>query len=140
MTGGGAGAATSTGQKFSDWCVPPAAPRRRLSLLPVAVDVGYQAISPDGREVLLIAGAAGQQNLYVYPLDELRRILQLMVGELNASHLGVSPPPGSAPPSTCPSRRHTLRRGAGLAQLPGEQLTAAPRTHAAADPPRRMGP
>lgn len=47
--------------------------RRRLSLLPVAVDVGYQAISPDGKQVLLIAGAAGQQNLYVYSLDEISR-------------------------------------------------------------------
>ncbi len=47
--------------------------RRRLSLLPVAVDVGYQAISPDGKQVLLIAGAAGQQNLYLFPLDELAR-------------------------------------------------------------------
>jgi Tol biopolymer transport system component/C-terminal processing protease CtpA/Prc len=183
--------------------------RRRLSLLPVAVDVGYQAISPDGKQVLLIAGAAGQQNLYLFPLDELareepvarqltstpgakgdaywspdgkevyyldagriqsltvdsrqvrpvavtaemevdfarekvavfeqawsylrdhfyderfhgadwravhgryaphvagartpdelRRVLQLMAGELNASHLGVSPPPGSSTPST----------------------------------------
>jgi C-terminal processing protease CtpA/Prc len=37
------------------------------------VDVGYQAISPDGKSVLLIAGAAGQQNLYVYPLDERSR-------------------------------------------------------------------
>jgi Tol biopolymer transport system component/C-terminal processing protease CtpA/Prc len=183
--------------------------RRRLSLLPVAVDVSYQAISPDGKQLLLIAGSAGQQNLYVYPLDELsreepvvrqltstpgakgdafwspdgkevyyldagkiqsvavesrqvravpvqaemevdfarekvalfeqawsylrdhfyderfhgadwpavraryaphaagartpdelRRVLQLMVGELNASHLGVSPPPGTVTPST----------------------------------------
>jgi C-terminal processing protease CtpA/Prc len=183
--------------------------RRRLSLLPAAVDVGYQAISPDGKQVLLIAGAAGQQNLYLFPLDELardepvarqltstpgakgdaywspdgkevyyldagriqsltvdsrqvrpvavtaemevdfarekvavfeqawsylrdhfyderfhgadwravhsryaphvagartpdelRRVLQLMAGELNASHLGVSPPPGSSTPST----------------------------------------
>ncbi len=47
--------------------------RRRLTLLPVNVDVGYQAINPDGKSVLLIAGAAGQQNLYVYPLDELSR-------------------------------------------------------------------
>ncbi len=181
--------------------------RRRLSLLPVGVDVNYQAISPDGKWVLMIASAVNQQNLYVYSLDELarepavtrqltstpgqksfaqfspdskeifyldngriqitpldarqpgrplavvaemdvdfarekmeifrqawsymrdnfydpnfhganwtavraeyepqvagartpdevRRILQLMVGELNASHLGVSPPPGGAP-------------------------------------------
>ncbi|HLU25586.1 MAG TPA: S41 family peptidase [Longimicrobiales bacterium] len=31
---------------------------------------------------------------------ELRRALQLMVGELNASHLGVNPPGGSSSPST----------------------------------------
>ncbi|HKP75587.1 MAG TPA: S41 family peptidase, partial [Longimicrobiaceae bacterium] len=183
--------------------------RRRLSALPVGVDVDYQAISPDGKWVLLIASNANRQNLYLYPLDELsrdepvlrqltstaggkgdaywtpdskevfyldggrissiavdggqpkplavnaelevdferekiavfeqawmylnqhfydprfhgvdwdalypryerrvagartpdemRRVLQLMVGELDASHLGVNPPPGSATPST----------------------------------------
>jgi len=47
--------------------------RQRLSLLPVGVDVNYQTISPDGKSVLMIAGAAGQQNLYVYSLDELAR-------------------------------------------------------------------
>jgi tricorn protease len=47
--------------------------RKRLSLLPVGVDVGYQTISPDGKWLLMIAGAAGQQNLYVYPLDELAK-------------------------------------------------------------------
>ena len=47
--------------------------RRRLSILPVGVDVTYQEISPDGKSVLMIAGAAGQQNLYVYSLDELSR-------------------------------------------------------------------
>lgn len=47
--------------------------RRRLSVLPVGVDVGYQTISPDGKWVLMIAGAAGQQNLYIYSLDELAR-------------------------------------------------------------------
>jgi len=45
--------------------------RQRLSLLPVGVDVSYQTISPDGKQVLMIAGAAGQQNLYTYSLDEL---------------------------------------------------------------------
>ena len=45
--------------------------RRRLSLLPVGVDVLTHAMSPDGKSVVLIADAAGQQNLYVYPLDEL---------------------------------------------------------------------
>ncbi len=47
--------------------------RRRLSLLPVGVDVFYQTISPDGKYVLMIAGAVNQTNLYLYPLDELSR-------------------------------------------------------------------
>ena len=47
--------------------------RRRLSLLPVGVDVFYQSISPDGKWALMIAGAVNQMNLYVYPLDELAR-------------------------------------------------------------------
>ena len=47
--------------------------RRRLSILPVGVDVNAQTISPDGRSLLLTATAAGQQNLYVYSLDELSR-------------------------------------------------------------------
>ena len=47
--------------------------RRRLSLLPVGVDVTAQAISPDGRTLLLTATAEGQQNLYTYSLDELAR-------------------------------------------------------------------
>ncbi|MBC7930469.1 MAG: PD40 domain-containing protein [Rubrivivax sp.] len=47
--------------------------RRRLSLLPVGVDVFYQTISPDGKFVLMIAGAVNQTNLYVYPLEELSR-------------------------------------------------------------------
>ena len=47
--------------------------RRRLSILPVGVDVASQTISPDGRWLLLTATAAGQQNLYVYSLDELAR-------------------------------------------------------------------
>jgi tricorn protease len=47
--------------------------RRRLSFLPVGVDVGAAVIAPDGKSVLLVASAAGQQNLYTYPLDELSR-------------------------------------------------------------------
>jgi Tol biopolymer transport system component/C-terminal processing protease CtpA/Prc len=45
--------------------------RRRLSILPVGVDVTAQTISPDGRSLLLTASAEGQQNLYIYSLDEL---------------------------------------------------------------------
>ena len=45
--------------------------RRRLSILPVGLDVGSTAsISPDGKILLLTAGAAGQQNLYTYSMDE----------------------------------------------------------------------
>jgi Tol biopolymer transport system component/C-terminal processing protease CtpA/Prc len=47
--------------------------RRRLSLLPVGVDVFYQTVSPDGKYVLMVAGAVNQTNLYVFPLDELSR-------------------------------------------------------------------
>jgi C-terminal processing protease CtpA/Prc len=47
--------------------------RRRLSLLPVGIDVRYQTISPDGKLVLMIASVANQSNLYVFPLDELSK-------------------------------------------------------------------
>jgi len=47
--------------------------RQRLSFLPIGVDAGTQAISPDGKWVLMTASAEGQQNLYVYSLDELSR-------------------------------------------------------------------
>ncbi|MBV9926473.1 MAG: PD40 domain-containing protein [Acidobacteria bacterium] len=47
--------------------------RRRLSLLPVDVDVYYQTVSPDGKYLLMLAGAVGQNNIYLYPLDELSR-------------------------------------------------------------------
>ena len=47
--------------------------RDRLSLLPVEVDVGALAISPDGKTALLTANSAGETNLYVYPLDDLAK-------------------------------------------------------------------
>lgn len=47
--------------------------RRRLSFLPVGLDVNYQTISPDGKWVALIANAANQGNIYIYSLDELSR-------------------------------------------------------------------
>jgi tricorn protease len=47
--------------------------RRRLSLLPVGVDVNYQTISPDGKWVAMVASAANQANLYLYSIDELAR-------------------------------------------------------------------
>ncbi len=47
--------------------------RQRLSLLPVGVDPNAFSISPDGKSLLMTASAAGQQNLYLYSLDELAR-------------------------------------------------------------------
>jgi Tol biopolymer transport system component/C-terminal processing protease CtpA/Prc len=47
--------------------------RRRLSLLPVGVDTSGQTISADGKFVLLNATAAGEQNLYVFPLEDQPR-------------------------------------------------------------------
>jgi Tol biopolymer transport system component/C-terminal processing protease CtpA/Prc len=47
--------------------------RRRASALPVGVDVSRQEISPDGKWLLLTASAAGQQNLYVFSIDELSK-------------------------------------------------------------------
>lgn len=47
--------------------------RQRLSLLPVGVDANSLSISPDGKWLLMTALAAGQQNLYLYSLDELSR-------------------------------------------------------------------
>jgi tricorn protease len=47
--------------------------RQRLSIVPVGLDVDAQVLSPDGKSVLLVAREAGQQNLYVYSLDELAR-------------------------------------------------------------------
>ena len=44
--------------------------RQRLSLVPSGLDVGEAFISPDGKTAVLIAGAAGQQNLYSWSLDE----------------------------------------------------------------------
>jgi hypothetical protein len=47
--------------------------RKRLSLLPVGLDVNYQTISPDGKWVAMVANAANQSNIYIYSLDELSR-------------------------------------------------------------------
>jgi Tol biopolymer transport system component/C-terminal processing protease CtpA/Prc len=47
--------------------------RRRAAVLPTGVDVLRQEISPDGKWILLTAMAAGQQNLYVYSIDELSK-------------------------------------------------------------------
>ena len=47
--------------------------RQRLSVLPTGVDVQSVSLSPDGKFAVLVASAAGQTNLYSWPLDELSR-------------------------------------------------------------------
>lgn len=47
--------------------------RERLSILPVGLQSTYQAISPDGKWLLISAFVVNQVNLYAYPLDELSR-------------------------------------------------------------------
>jgi tricorn protease len=43
--------------------------RRRLTLLPIGVDVGTIALSPDGKALVFNAAAEGQQNLYAFSVD-----------------------------------------------------------------------
>lgn len=43
--------------------------RRRLTLLPIGVDVGTIALSPDGKTMVFNAAAEGQQNLYAFSVD-----------------------------------------------------------------------
>ncbi len=45
--------------------------RQRLSLLRLGLNVGEQAISPDGKTLLVLASAEGQFNLYTISLDDL---------------------------------------------------------------------
>ena len=45
--------------------------RERLSLLPTGLDIESAVVSPDGKLLLLNANAAGQQNLYLYGIDDL---------------------------------------------------------------------
>ncbi len=47
--------------------------RQRLTVLPTGVDVRSLDVSPDGRQLLLVAEAAGQPNLWTWSLDELAR-------------------------------------------------------------------
>ena len=42
---------------------------RRLTLLPVGVNVGAISLSPDGKTLVFNARAEGQQNLYAYSVD-----------------------------------------------------------------------
>ena len=44
--------------------------RTRLSIVPVGVDVGVQALSPDGKQVVVTSNVAGQTNIFAYAFDE----------------------------------------------------------------------
>lgn len=72
-SGAGAPASGRSGQQVGPVSIVFEDIRRRLSLLPVGVNVGSHAISPDGKWLLLTAAAAGQSNLYAFPLDELSK-------------------------------------------------------------------
>ncbi len=47
--------------------------RERLSRIPIGLDVNDEVISPDGKSLLINSAVAGQDNLYIYSLDELSR-------------------------------------------------------------------
>ena len=47
--------------------------RQRLTLLPVGLDINDSTISPDGKWLGLAASSGGQDNLYVYSIDELAK-------------------------------------------------------------------
>jgi hypothetical protein len=44
--------------------------RTRLSLVPIGVDVGVQALSADGKQVVVTSNVAGQTNVFSYAFDE----------------------------------------------------------------------
>jgi len=70
-TGSPSGAATGNDDADDSEPVPPDFDgiRRRLTLLPIGVDVGTIALSPDGKTLVFNAAAEGQQNLYAYSVD-----------------------------------------------------------------------
>jgi Tol biopolymer transport system component/C-terminal processing protease CtpA/Prc len=47
--------------------------RQRATVVPAGLDVSEAFISPDGKTAVLIAGAAGQENLYSWSLDDLAK-------------------------------------------------------------------
>lgn len=65
---------------------------RRVSLLPVGLDVESVVLNPDGDAVLLQATAAGRSNLWLFPLDRrsreepVPRQLTSTTGEKRAAH------------------------------------------------------
>jgi tricorn protease len=47
--------------------------RQRLSYLPIGLDINNVAVSHDGKTLLLTVANAGQENLYLYSIDELAK-------------------------------------------------------------------
>ncbi|HEX3466677.1 MAG TPA: S41 family peptidase [Candidatus Elarobacter sp.] len=44
--------------------------RERLTFLPTGLDVGRVSVTPDSKTLVLVANAAGETNLYAFPVDE----------------------------------------------------------------------
>jgi len=80
--------------------------RQRLSLLPIGLDVNDVAITPDGKNAIVIAGAAGQSNLYAYSLDELAADRPV------ARQLSTTPG-GKSSPQVTPDNREVFYLDAG---------------------------
>ena len=77
-TGNTKAAAADTDEKTKSTPVKPVTIdwdgiRERVSLVPTGLDAGSATISPDGKWLLLNASVAGQENLYLYSLDELAK-------------------------------------------------------------------
>lgn len=47
--------------------------RERATIIPLGLNVDGPVISPDGKTLVFLASAAGQENLYSYDLDELAK-------------------------------------------------------------------
>jgi tricorn protease len=58
-------------KKVADVAIEFAGIRDRLRLLPLGLDAGENAISPDGKWVAFIADTGDDENVYVYSIDEL---------------------------------------------------------------------
>jgi tricorn protease len=58
-------------KKVADVAIEFAGIRDRLHLLPLGLDAGDNAISPDGKWVAFIATTGDDENVYVYSIDEL---------------------------------------------------------------------
>ena len=44
--------------------------RERLTLLPVGLSISSQALSPDGRQIALVAETSGQSSIFLFAMDE----------------------------------------------------------------------